>query len=149
MNVIDPRYSDVLYVIRIQELQIGSLGGEESEWCMSLCKCAYWRWWSRVDRMAMSTERQLENREHSRNFLFPSPSTDSFSFHFYQKPKLRSMQLSNTVLLEEFVWGRQSPACRHGCFVLLCLLLLLFFPLSLQRLLFQHSPGNLDRNHLV
>ena len=38
-------------------------------------------------RMAVGTEGQLENKEHPRNFLFPSPSTDSFQLPLLPEAK--------------------------------------------------------------
>lgn len=85
MNVIDPRYSEVLYVIRIQELQIMGPWSWGGIWAVhvSVQMCDD----EAGGRMAVGPERQLENKEHPRNFLFPPPSTDSFQLPLLPEAK--------------------------------------------------------------
>lgn len=97
--------------------------------------------------MAVGAEGQLENEDRPGNdFLFLPPSAESLQCAVLPEAKAQEHgNFSRRGFVGESVWEGQFPACRHG----ICLLLFLCFPLSFQMLLFQHLPGNLDRNHLV
>lgn len=112
-----------------------------------MCRGLYRGVISRWAEWSVGRNGQVENEDPSgNNFLFPPPSTRICPVS--TSPKGQSSgawNLAQLWLCRGADVGETVTASRHG----VCLVLLLLFLLSFQMLLFQHLPGNLDRNHLV